>query len=64
MKYTNVRGLCWRGPEMIDMIVNFDGIGPVPFAASPNDCEAHGRELYERAVAGDFGPIAISEESE
>ena len=30
----------------------------VPFAASPNDPEAHGRELYQRAIAGEFGPIA------
>jgi hypothetical protein len=40
------------------MIVDFEGIGPVPFTATPGDCEAPGRELYARAVAGDFGPIA------
>jgi hypothetical protein len=32
--------------------------GEVPFTASPNDPEAHGRELHARALAGEFGPIA------
>ena len=31
---------------------------PWPFLATPTDSEAHGREIYRRAVAGDFGPIA------
>ena len=30
----------------------------LPFGASPTDCEDHGRELFERAMAGEFGPIA------
>jgi hypothetical protein len=30
----------------------------VPFVATPNDTEAHGRELFARATAGEFGPIA------
>ena len=30
----------------------------VDFYAIPNDCEAHGRELYARAIAGEFGVIA------
>lgn len=30
----------------------------LPFCAHPDDTEAHGREIYTRAVAGDFGPIA------
>ncbi len=29
----------------------------VPFAASPDDSEAHGRDLYARALAGEFGTI-------
>lgn len=28
-----------------------------PFSASPNDSEPHGREIYQRCLAGDFGPI-------
>ena len=31
---------------------------PWPFMASPNDVEAHGREIYARAKAGEFGPVA------
>jgi hypothetical protein len=62
MKYKNATSPRWSGPEAIDMIVDFEGIGPVPFTATPGDCEAHGRELYVRAVAGDFGPIAAAEE--
>ena len=38
--------------------VVFDPLEPVPFTASPNDCEPHGVELYTRAMAGEFGPIA------
>jgi hypothetical protein len=34
------------------------GEGSLPFTASSNDCEAHGRALFERIVAGEFGPIA------
>jgi hypothetical protein len=31
---------------------------PVPFTASPNDSEPHGVDLYNRAIAGEFGPVA------
>lgn len=29
-----------------------------PFVADANDCEASGREIYEKAMNGDFGKIA------
>jgi hypothetical protein len=29
----------------------------VPFSASPDDCEAHGRELFRRCASGEFGPV-------
>jgi hypothetical protein len=32
-------------------------IGEQPFAASPNDSEPHGVELFERAKAGEFGEV-------
>lgn len=40
--------------------VVFDGVGEdaVPFAASASDCTEHGREIYTRAVAGEFGAVA------
>lgn len=30
----------------------------IPFTASPNDSEVHGRELFARCLAGEFGVIA------
>lgn len=59
-----VAGLRWADAEhtRINMTVLFEELaeqyGPVPFTACPNDTEAHGRELFERAVAGEFGEIA------
>jgi hypothetical protein len=44
---------------LIDLIVTFDGIGEVPFTASGSDMEAHGRSLFVRASAGEFGSIGI-----
>lgn len=32
--------------------------GYLPFLANPNDIEAHGVDLYNRCVAGEFGEIA------
>lgn len=42
----------------INLIVDFDGIGQIPFTASPDDTEQHGRDLFARAVAGEFGAIS------
>lgn len=42
----------------IDLLVTFDELGEVPFTASPDDSEPHGREIYARCIAGDFGYIA------
>ena len=33
--------------------------GPIYFMASPFDCERHGKELWIRAMAGEFGKIEI-----
>ena len=41
----------------IELFVTFEGIGEVPFHATPDDIEEYGRELYARAVAGEFGPV-------
>lgn len=30
----------------------------LPFTASPNDVEAHGREIFADIAAGKYGPIA------
>lgn len=44
----------------IDLEVDFDELDDeyVPFTASPNDVLSWGTELYDRAVAGEFGPVA------
>ncbi|MEE4820496.1 phage tail protein [Pseudomonas alliivorans] len=45
----------------IELMVAFEGMvdiyGEVPFTASPKDPEPHGVDLYERALAGEFGEI-------
>lgn len=59
MKYSNVSSLCWTVDKLaVNCIVDFDGIGEVPFTASPHDQYEHGREIYTRCVAGEFGEIS------
>lgn len=62
IKYTDVRNPVWAnaGQTRIDIEVNFDHLDEeyVLFTADPSDVEAHGVEIYNRAVAGDFGAIA------
>ncbi len=50
----------WVNAEntMIDLIVTHPVFGEIPFTASPDDVEEHGRELFAKAVAGEFGPVA------
>lgn len=58
----SVRNLQWAdyNRTVIDMEVDFDELDEeyVQFTATLNDREAHGVELYNRAIAGDFGVIA------
>ena len=43
----------------INIICDIDGIGnDIPFTAMKNDCEEHGRVLYERALSGDYWSIS------
>lgn len=64
MKYKTVSNPIFSNPEttMINVDVDFDHLGApgetVPFTAAANDTEAHGREIYERAINGEFGPVA------
>ena len=39
-------------------MVTFEGIGEVPFTATSNDIEPHGVELFNNAVAGQYGDIS------
>lgn len=41
----------------IDLEYNHPQYGLIPFTASPDDVEELGRELYQRALNGEFGGI-------
>ena len=57
-----VVNLKWANAEKtaIDMEVRFSHLpsSRVAFTAVKGDSEAHGRELYARALAGEYGSIA------
>lgn len=38
--------------------------GPVPFKADPMDTERHGKELWIRAMAGEYGPVILLDRKE
>lgn len=59
MKYTTVTNLRWANKEKTTFScdVNFDQLGILPFTPNPNDPESHGREIYARCMAGEFGEI-------
>lgn len=47
-----------EGNTLIHLLVKFEHLnGETPFTASQNDPEPHGRELFLRANAGEFGTI-------
>ena len=52
----------WTNAEhnMIDLEVDFMPLDEewLPYTCTPDDVVAHSRELYRRAIAGDFGQIA------
>jgi hypothetical protein len=51
----------WANAEqtLIDLTIKWDAIDEeLPFTASPTDREAHGRAIFDAALAGNFGPIA------
>lgn len=42
----------------IDCEIEHSVYGWIPFTASKDDSEQHGRELFERLVKDEFGPVA------
>jgi hypothetical protein len=52
----------WANAErtMIDCEITTSQFGNevLPFTASANDCEPHGRAIFANIVAGQYGPIA------
>jgi hypothetical protein len=58
IKYAN--NLKWANQEhtSIDLIARFEEINEdLPFTANFNDSEEHGRDVFARAKAGEFGVI-------
>lgn len=47
----------------ITLDVTFTALGKIPFTASSTDVHDYGRELFSRAVAGDFGVVADYEQT-
>lgn len=47
-----------RTAHGIGIMVTFAEIGEVPFHATPTDSMDYGRELYARAMLGEFGEVA------
>lgn len=45
----------WYGT--IDLEIEDTNLGWIPFTATPDDTEQTGRDLYARALAGEFGVI-------
>ena len=60
--YSSVSNPRWSDAAntAIELAVVFRHLGtaPVPFRAMADDIEPHGRELFARAVAGDFGAVS------
>lgn len=59
--YTSIRDLQFAstGSNIVNMFVKFNHLPEeVPFSAYEHDTEPHGRELWQRAIQGDFGHIA------
>jgi len=53
-----IKELIYNENGTIDLQLNHPSHGWIPFTASPDDCEAHGRLIYKNAKAGNYGPIA------
>jgi len=53
----------WTSTEQTSIVVeakwqHLESEGYLEFHATPNDVEAHGRDLYQRCINGEFGTIA------
>lgn len=59
MNYSGVKNVAWANSDQtaLDCTVTFENVGTVPFTASPHDDTLHGRDIFQRALDGEFGPI-------
>lgn len=62
--FSNIRNPIFLKNGNVKLNVVIEGIGDVDFVAAKNDVEPHGVEIYNRAMAGEFGVIANYVESE
>lgn len=53
-----IRNAKYNGVGSIDCEIDHPEHGWIPFTASPDDVEQHGRDIYTAAIAGEYGPIA------
>lgn len=59
IEYANYPKFSDANGDMIDLTVKFAQIAyEIPFTACRFDTEAHGVELFNRAMSGEFGVIA------
>lgn len=60
MKITNITNPTWANAEhtIVNATVTHSEFGEIPFSASQNDVEEHGRAIFADAVAGKFGVVA------
>lgn len=60
MQLEYAKNPAWANSEhtMIDLTVKFSHINEeLPFSATPDDSEAHGRAIFAAAQAGEYGPV-------
>lgn len=58
LSQAEVKNLKYNWLDTIDLELNHPTYGWIPFTASPDDVEEHGKAIYAKAIAGDYGPIA------
>lgn len=60
MSIMTASGPVWANAEhtAINLLIEHEKYGQLPFTATPDDPEQHGRELFALALAGEFGEIA------
>jgi hypothetical protein len=58
--FTNIENPVWANEEntAIDCTVTHEKYGIIPFTASKNDSEEHGKTLFDELFSGMHGPIA------
>jgi hypothetical protein len=57
-KIMNAKNPKYNEDGTIDIDIESEKYGWIPFTASPTDVEAHGRGIFADIVAGKYGPIS------